>query len=107
MSVFVYRAVTQWEYDDIISQNYQFRPSVKHSSLEAKLFTYDLDCGHYYGRAIVQQFDNVDYILLKVNVPNNNYFEPARQMDDCDAVSVNYDDLDAFNKSIIEISKIN
>lgn len=105
MECILYRAVTQIEYDDIISQGNRFRCTER--SLEAKQFATSETCGHYYGREVVMRLDRVQYILVRV-VLNLQYFcQDIMRLDDCDAVSIDKQYLDSFNEAIIQLTPIN
>lgn len=102
----LYRAVASWEWEDIKTQGNRFRGVPR--SLEDKQFAVSEDCGHYYGREIVQRMDRVDYILLKVRVDTNQYCATGRVMrlDDCNAVSIDRDELHHFNTCILNIEVV-
>ena len=105
MDCILFRAVTQREYDDIIKQGYRFRSTER--SLEDKQFAISEDCGHYYGREIVMKLDRVQYILLRVVVNIQRFCEQVMQLDDCQAVSIDREQLEAFNNAIDRIDPIN
>ncbi|MDX1908010.1 MAG: hypothetical protein SF053_13325 [Bacteroidia bacterium] len=104
MECVLYRAVTQREYDDILSQQNRFRCTER--SLEAKQFAISEDCGHYYGREIVERIDRVSYILVQVVVNVSQFCEDVMQLDDCYAVSIDMQDLEDFNNAIISLTSI-
>ena len=102
----LYRAVTAWEWEDIKNQGNSFRSIPR--SLEDKQFAISEACGHYYGREIVQRMDRVDYILLKVIIDVHQYCAEGRimRLDDCDAVSIDRDELNHFNTCILKIEVV-
>lgn len=105
MTCVLYRAVTVAEYKDIQTIN-GFR--AYRGSLEDKQFAKSLECGHYYGREIVERIDRESYILLAVNLNSDKFCNQAIQrLDDCNAVSIDRDDILLFNQSIQKIQKIN
>ena len=105
MHCILYRAVTKREYNDIVAQGNRFRSIER--SLEAKQFAVNEDCGHYYGREIVMRLDRVEYILIQVILDVQKYCSEVFRLDDCDAVSIDKDDLEAFNNAISKLTPIN
>lgn len=105
MEYTLYRAVTQREYNDIISQGNRFRCIER--SLEAKQFAVTEECGHYYGKEIVMRLDRVPYILLQVIINIREFCNNVMQLDDCNGVSIEMVDLDRFNGSILQIIPLN
>jgi hypothetical protein len=105
MECILYRAVTQREYNDIIVLSNRFRCTER--SLEAKQFAVTENCGHYYGREIVMRLDKVPYILLQVVLNIQIYCNNVMQLDDCNGVSIDKQELENFNDSIIRITPIN
>lgn len=105
MECILYRAVTQREYDDIIAQGHRFRCTER--SLEAKQFAINEDCGHYYGREVVMRLDRVQYILVQVVLDIQLFCQGIMRLDECDAVSIDKQDLEDFNDAITRITAIN
>jgi hypothetical protein len=105
MECTLYRAVTQREYNDIITQGNRFRCTER--SLEAKQFAVSEDCGHYYGREIVMRIDKVQYILVQVVLNNQHFCNDVMRLDDCDAVSIDKQFLDNFNCAITHLAPVN
>lgn len=105
MECILYRAVTQREYDDILKQNNRFRCTER--SLEAKQFAVTEECGHYYGREVVMRFDHVQYILIQVVLNIKDFCKDVLQLDDCNSVCIDMQDLDEFNNAITGIIPIN
>lgn len=105
MECILYRAVTQREYNDILSQNNRFRCIER--SLEAKQFAVTEECGHYYGREIVRRIDMVPYILIQVVLNIQTFCNDVMRLDDCNAVSIDMQNLEQFNDAITRISPIN
>ena len=105
MECILYRAITQREYNDIVAQGNRFRCVER--SLEAKQFAVNEECGHYYGREIVMRLDRVQYILIKVELNLQQFCQEIMRLDDCNAVSIDLQDLALFNEAIIRISPIN
>jgi len=105
MECILYRAVTQREYNDIVIQGNRFRCIER--SLEAKQFAVSENCGHYYGKEIVMRLDKVPYILLQVVLNIQIYCDNAMQLDDCNGVSIDKQELEIFNDSILRITPIN
>jgi len=105
MECILYRAVTQWEYDDIIDQGNRFRCIER--SLEAKQFAVSEACGHYYGREVVMRVDRVKYILIQVVLNIQHFCNDVLRLDDCDAVSIDQQYLDPFNNAIVQIIPLN
>jgi hypothetical protein len=106
MPCILYRAVTQWEYEDILAQGNRFRPKPDGGSLEVKQFAISEQCGNYYGKEIVQRWDNVDYILIRVELNVPEFCKDVMPLDDCFAVSIQYNSLNEFNNAIVEFSVI-
>lgn len=104
MECTLYRAVTQREYNDIVSQGNRFRCTER--SLEAKQFAVTENCGHYYGKEIVMRLDKVPYILLQVVLNIQIYCNNVMQLDDCNSVSIDKQELENFNDSIIQVTII-
>lgn len=105
MECILYRAVTQREYEDIIAQGNRFRCTER--SLEAKQFAISEKCGHYYGREVVMRIDRVQYILIQVVLNLQQFCSDVMRLDDCEAVSIDKQDLDRFNEAIVNLSTIN
>jgi hypothetical protein len=105
MECILYRAVTQLEFDDIIAQGNRFRCIER--SLEAKQFALSEQCGHYYGREVVMRLDRVQYILIRVVLNLQRFCEGVMRLDDCDAVSIDKQDLESFNNAIVHLSPVN
>ena len=107
MSCTLFRAVTQWEYDDIQQQGNRFRSSYERSSLEVKQFAVSEKCGHYYGKVVVQQYDNVHYILVRVELNIDSFCDDVMQLDDCFSVCIYPENMNQFNEAIVECSIVN
>ena len=105
MECILYRAVTQREYDDIIKQGNRFRCIER--SLEVKQFAISEECGHYYGKEIVRRIDRVEYILVRVVINNKLFCNDVMRLDDCDAVSIDMQNLEEFNNAITSVNPIN
>ena len=105
MECILYRAVTKWEYNDIVAQGNRFRCTER--SLEAKQFAVSEDCGHYYGREIVMKFDKVEYILVQVILNVQQFCDEVMPLDNCTGVSIHIQNLELFNDAISGITPIN
>jgi hypothetical protein len=105
MHCILYRAVTQMEYDDIIANGNRFKCIDR--SLEVKQFAISEQCGHYYGREVVMKIDRVQYILVQVVLSLHQFCGNVMRLDDCDAVSIDKQDLDSFNEAIVQLLPIN
>lgn len=105
MECILYRAITQREYDDILSQRNRFRCIPR--GLEAKQFAVSEECGHYYGREIVMAIDRVQYILIRVVLNIQAFCSDIMQLDDCNAVSIDMQNLEEFNDAIVSITPTN
>ncbi|MCW3070478.1 MAG: hypothetical protein JWO44_368 [Bacteroidetes bacterium] len=105
MACTLYRAITQREYDDILTQGNRFR--IREFTLEAKQFAVSEECGHYYGREIVMRFDRVNYILLRVTLNLSAFCQDVMVLDDCRGVTIPFDRLEGFNNAITELVPVN
>ena len=105
MPCVLYRAITQREYDDIVELGNRFR--IREFTLEAKQFAISEECGHYYGHHIVEQFDRVPYILVRVELLEERFCAETMPLDDCIGVSIDQNEIEAFNASIVSFDVIN
>jgi hypothetical protein len=104
MECILYRAITPREYNDIKSQGDRFRCIER--SLEAKQFALTEECGHYYGKEIVMQFDRVNYILIQVVLNIQKFCADKIKLDDCTAVSIDKSNLNDFNNAIQSLTVV-
>lgn len=104
MECILYRAITPREYNDIVSQGNRFRCIER--SLEAKQFALTKECGHYYGKEIVMQFDRVNYILIQVVLNIQKFCADKIRLDNCNAVSIDKSNLNEFNNAIQSLTVI-
>lgn len=105
MECVLYRAVTQREFDDIVAQGNRFRCIPR--GMEVKQFAISVECGHYYGREVVMRIDRVQYILVQVVLSLHIFCNDVMRLDDCNAVSIDQQDLDKFNEAIVQLNTLN